>query len=180
MRKENTMRLIEKIKRPIFAMVLASCLVGGAAMAMEYCTTSSCEPVTCVTPAVCGATCPGNPSLEALRRTNLPGFYSNDYDYRDSAHNPNGIDYLIPTQAGLIESKVIPLTNPVDRYYATHTVRSGQVVDESTQYQLALSTPSHINTDGTPGGLATASESFGLGDAATEEMAYLYPTQTWE
>lgn len=103
---------------------------------------------------------PGNPSLESLRRTNLPGYYSNDYDYADSAHNPNGIDYLIPTQAGLIESKVIPLLNPVDRYYATHTVNNGQVRDNSASYRMALSTPHFVNPDGTRGALATVAETY--------------------
>ena len=141
--------LFEKVKRPLFAFAMALGFAAGAVQAVE-CYTDTCYTNTCASPVVCAAqpvcgTCEGNPSLSSLARTNLPGYYSNDYDYSMSARTPTGIDYLIPTQYGLIESPVIPLTNPVDRYYATHTVRNGQVVDESASYRMALSTPTMNN-----------------------------------
>lgn len=64
-----------------------------------------------------------------LQPTSLPGVYSNDFDYAvTSQRNTTGFPYLIPTASGLLESPTIPLTNPVDRYYATHRVINNQVV----------------------------------------------------
>lgn len=133
--------LLEKCKP--FAVVAAVTLVlaHGAVSAASFCGTPACyEPAPIVSTPMC-TSCAGNPSLAPLARTNLPGTYSNDYDYAVTARTPIGINYLVPTQGGLVETPVIPLTNPVDRYYATHRVMNGQVVDDSAAYQMALSTP---------------------------------------
>lgn len=128
------MSFIAKIKRPILAFALVLGLGAGIASAADSCNPcvqpDYCTPVCTVAevvPAmqpVCTAFC----SDPSLARTDLPGWYSNDYDYSVSSQRDTGISYLIPTMNGFEESNHIPLTNPVDQYYATHAVRNGEVV----------------------------------------------------
>lgn len=153
------MSVLEKINRPVMAMVLAVGMIAGVASAMDSCNSCAVQPVCDV--------CAGNPSLAPLARTNLPGFYSNDYDYSVSARTPIGIDYYVPKLSGVVEDSVMPLMNPVDRYYATHRVINGQVVDESREYALAMRIPRYINADGTQGPLAVDAETYDINDMAS-------------
>lgn len=86
----------------------------------------SCSPCA---PAPAAPVCNPCGAAANMNRTNLPGVYSNDYNYSMSSQAPGAMGYIIPTQTGLLESPTIPLTNPVDRYYATHKVINGEVVD---------------------------------------------------
>lgn len=89
------------------------------------------EPIAYVpapAPVACNP-CAGTSSTFGLGRTNLPGWYSDDYDYNVSSQRDLGITYLVPTRAGLVETNRIPLTNPVDQYYGTHEELGGRVLD---------------------------------------------------
>lgn len=129
-----TMSFIAKVKRPILAFLMVLGLGAGVVSAADscgscaqpdYCTpVCSAQEVAPVLRPVCTSFC-GDPSLA---RTDLPGWYSNDYDYSVSSQRDTGVSYLIPTMNGFKESSLIPLTNPVDQYYATHAVRNGAVV----------------------------------------------------
>lgn len=126
---------LSRAKLPLAAAALVFAV--GAASAMEYYYYN--EPVACSEPSACspcGTTyvpapvkpvC--NPCAGGPASTDLPGWYSNDYDYTTSSQVDTGITYVIPNQNGYVESHTIPLTNPVDQYYATHQVRNGQVVE---------------------------------------------------
>ncbi len=131
------MSLFAKITRPVLALVMVVGLGAGVAAAADYCEPcvqpDYCTPACTVQPApalqpVCTTYCGENPSLAAIAPTNLPGYYVRETSYSVSSQRDTGISYLIPTMNGFIESDHIPLTNPVDQYYATHEVRNGQVV----------------------------------------------------
>lgn len=153
------------MRRAALAVVLALGMVSGITLAADFC--HQCPPA----PPACSV-CQDNASLAPLARTGLPGFYSNDYDYSVTARYPIGMNYYIPTEQGVIEDSVIPLRNPVDRYYATHKVVNGRVVDESAAYQAALAIPHYVNPDGTQGALATASETYGPNEQAPVIVAH--------
>ncbi len=146
------MKPLKQFHLPVLAVALTFTLIAGAASAMDF-----CQPATGVAPV----------ASSYYSAASLPGYYSNDYDYHLSARYNDGVGYFIPTAAGLITSPVMPLRNPVDRYYATHEVINGQVVDESDDYQAALEIPHYINPDGIDGGLAIASETYAPIDMAS-------------
>lgn len=130
------MSFIAKSKRPLlaFALVLGVAAAAGTVSAADFC--DPCAQPTYVAvappaPILCDAC-----ATSGITRTNLPGWYSDDYDYTVSSQRDTGITYLIPAMNGFYESHTIPLTNPVDRYYATHEVRNGQVVDTSGELAL--------------------------------------------
>lgn len=137
------MSVISRVKRPLLLALFVTVAAVGLAKAMGYytgatmpvgeCTSVVCSVPTCtvdacatVEPATtCGPVC----NNIGIARTNLPGWYSNDYDYSITSQQDLGITYLIPTGNGFMETNRIPLTNPVDQYYATHKVINGEVVD---------------------------------------------------
>lgn len=115
---------LEKTGRPLLAAALTLGLGAGYASAAEYCGAPACGAPVCAAEPVCNP-CGGS----GLSRTALPGTYSNDYDYAVSSQRDTGRTYLLPTRYGWIESNRVPLTNPVDKYYATHQVGNGRVVE---------------------------------------------------
>ena len=113
-------------------------LAASSAVASDFCSPCvqpiSVQSIAAPAPMYCSV-CPS----PALARTNLPGWYSDDYDYHTTAQHTTGITYAIPTMNGFIESDHIPLTNPVDQYYATHSIVNGQVVDDSAGAMASVS-----------------------------------------
>lgn len=137
---------ISTLKRPVLALAAVAVLgfAASSAVASDFCspcvkpivytTVYEVQPVVAQTPLYCDVC-----ASPALARTNLPGWYSDDYNYTVSSTN-TGITYAIPTQNGFIERDHIPLTNAVDEYYATHQVVGGQVVDTSAGAMASAST----------------------------------------
>lgn len=125
-------------RTPLFlAAAFATVMAAGAAFAATYCETNTCAPVAQCNP--CTPTACDTCSYSGITRTNLPGYYSTDYDYSVSSQVNTGVGYLVPTRNGLIESDTMPLLNDVDRYYATHTLgNNGQIIDTSTRYNQQL------------------------------------------
>ena len=135
-------------KRAFLALALVA-MIGVAAVSSAK-ANDLCSPCTAPIRHAPVVTVAANPyvcdlnmcSSTQIARTDLPGIYSNDYDYSVSSQIDTGVTYLIPTQTGFVESNRIPLTNPVDQYYATHRIINGDVVavtnaDGATQMELA-------------------------------------------
>lgn len=117
-----------------------------------------------------------------LGRTDLPGWYSDDYDYNVSSQRDLGITYLVPTSAGMVETNRIPLTNPVDQYYATHEEIGGKVVDLTNPANRALEDQNTRAYVGDPAnrvanpsaalqrGLSTQTPNYGVNQPATQAV----------
>lgn len=156
---------LSKVTRPLMAAAATACVCAGTATAVDYyhpypnqpvyygipsygvaqpavVGTASCGQTACVQPVACNS-CGPSGDLTALRRTTLPGRYSNDYDYSVSSQVDNGITYIVPTQTGYTESSTMPLTNPVDQYYATHQVRNGQIVQTGDLSRAGMNLARH-------------------------------------
>ena len=122
--------------RFIMAALAAVAVSACAVFTSDYCTPATCQPVrsqpepygfvsacdpcSAVSGAAVSASAPAGGAM-------ISGYSVYPTSYSSTWSN-TGITYLIPTMNGFVETHEIPITNEVDRYYATHQIINGQIV----------------------------------------------------